>query len=252
MKRHLNTLFVTLEGAYLRKLGPSGNGDDWFRVEFMIDEFPYYGHVLNSEDFFKEEIYDPITFNRIYNRKLIQHQWETEVAYELRNNGVKTLGVYVSSEDAAANNFERNLLLIGAIGALREINDTHTAAAELGQDPPGSDHLAVRQPHRRGIQADVCNRQRMIEHAVLAVIGGQHCLDFLPQSVVSAASGIEKSGSLRRRFFQSCVKQGFDLFPATSCFPFSHPGSSEQALIAIVGPQVTSGKGFAETRCCNW
>ena len=96
-----NIIAKAEEGAYLRKLGPSGNGDDWFRVEFMIDEFPYYGHVLNSEDFFKEEIYDPITFNRIYNRKLIQHQWETEVAYELRNNGVKTLGVYVSSEDAA-------------------------------------------------------------------------------------------------------------------------------------------------------
>lgn len=96
-----NIIAKAEEGAYLRKLGASGNGDEWFRVEFMIDDFPYYGHVLNSENFFKEEIYDPITFNRIYNRKLIQHQWETEVAYELKQNRVKTLGVFISGEDQA-------------------------------------------------------------------------------------------------------------------------------------------------------
>jgi len=55
--------------------------------------------VFNDEEFFKEEIYDPITFGRIYNRKLIKYQWETEAALEMKTNAFKTLGVYIKAEN---------------------------------------------------------------------------------------------------------------------------------------------------------
>jgi outer membrane murein-binding lipoprotein Lpp len=93
-----NVIAKAEEGAYLRKIAVADEDNQWTKVEFMIDDYPYIGYVFNDEEFFKEEIYDPITFGRIYNRKLIKYQWETEAALEMKSNDFKILGVYIKVE----------------------------------------------------------------------------------------------------------------------------------------------------------
>jgi hypothetical protein len=93
-----NVIAKAQEGAYLRKIASADENNQWTKVEFLIDDYPYVGYVFNDEEFFKEEVYDPITFGRIYNRKLIKYQWETEAALEMKTNAFKTLGVYIKAE----------------------------------------------------------------------------------------------------------------------------------------------------------
>lgn len=93
-----NVIAKAEEGAYLRKIAFADENNQWTKVEFLIDDYPYVGYVFNDQEFFKEEIYDPITFGRIYNRKLIKYQWETEAALEMKSNAFKTLGVYIKVE----------------------------------------------------------------------------------------------------------------------------------------------------------
>ena len=94
-----NVIAKAEEGAYLRKIGYAGDEQEWYKVEFMIDNYPYIGYVINNEEYIKEELYDPLSFNRLYNRKLITHQWQTEAALEMTKAKFKTLGVYVNGED---------------------------------------------------------------------------------------------------------------------------------------------------------
>lgn len=93
-----NIIAKAEEGAYLRRISSPDEPTQWTKVEFLIDDYPYVGYVFNDQEFFKEEVYDPITFGRIYNRKLIKYQWETEAAMEMRLNNFKTLGVYIKVE----------------------------------------------------------------------------------------------------------------------------------------------------------
>ena len=95
-----NVIAKAEEGAYLRKISTVGEEDNWFKVEFMVDDYPYIGYVYNNPDFFQEELYDPMTFNRVYNRKLIKYVWETEAAMEMEAKNYQTLGVYVKTDDA--------------------------------------------------------------------------------------------------------------------------------------------------------
>lgn len=99
-----NVIAKAEQGAYLRKIATTGKDKRWVRVEFLIDNYPYVGFVINDAEFIKEEIYDAMTFNRLYNRKLIRYQWETEAAMELKVIKAKTLGVYIRGEDQSRNN----------------------------------------------------------------------------------------------------------------------------------------------------
>lgn len=94
-----NIIAKAEEGAYLRKLSHPEGGNQWIKVEFVIDNYPYIGYVYNDNQFFKEEVYDPITFGRLANRKLIKYQWEIEAAIEMRSNAFKTLGVFVKTQE---------------------------------------------------------------------------------------------------------------------------------------------------------
>jgi uncharacterized coiled-coil protein SlyX len=90
-----NVIAKAEQGAYLRKVTDTDENGQWIKVEFLIDDYPYIGYIYNDQEFVKEEVYDAITFGRIYNRKLIKYQWETEAAMEMRSNDFKTLGVYI-------------------------------------------------------------------------------------------------------------------------------------------------------------
>lgn len=93
-----NIIAKAEQGAYLRKVVDTEENGQWIKVEFLIDDYPYIGYIFNGPEFVKEEVYDAITFGRIYNRKLIKYQWETEAAMEMRSNNFKTLGVYLKVE----------------------------------------------------------------------------------------------------------------------------------------------------------
>jgi uncharacterized coiled-coil protein SlyX len=93
-----NVIAKAEQGAYLRKVTDTDENGQWIKVEFLIDDYPYIGYIYNDQEFVKEEVYDAITFGRIYNRKLIKYQWETEAAMEMRSNDFKTLGVYIKVE----------------------------------------------------------------------------------------------------------------------------------------------------------
>ncbi len=95
-----NVIAKAEEGAYVRKIATVGEDNKWFKVEFMVDDYPYIGYVYNNPEFFQEELYDPMTFSRVYNRKLIKYVWETEAAMEMVDKDYKTLGVYIKTDDA--------------------------------------------------------------------------------------------------------------------------------------------------------
>lgn len=95
-----NVIAKAQQGAYLRKVNDVDGERKWIQVEFLIDNYPYLGYILNNPEFVQEEVHDPITFNRLYNRKLIRHMWETEVALELKSKKVKTVGVYVKTVES--------------------------------------------------------------------------------------------------------------------------------------------------------
>ncbi len=92
-----NVIAKAEQGAYLRKISSVDKDNKWLKVEFLVDNYPYVGYVSNKKDFLKEEYYDPMTFNQVYNRKLVKYLWETEAALEMRAHNFKTLGVYVKT-----------------------------------------------------------------------------------------------------------------------------------------------------------
>ncbi|MGH1363973.1 MAG: hypothetical protein ACRBF0_10480 [Calditrichia bacterium] len=95
-----NIIAKAKQGAYLRLISEVVGDSKWIQVEFLIDNYPYLGYVINNPEFVQEEVHDPLTFNRLYNRKLIRHMWETEIALELRSKKVKTVGVYVKAVES--------------------------------------------------------------------------------------------------------------------------------------------------------
>lgn len=94
-----NIIAKAEKGAFLRKIANADKDGNWLKVEFLVDNYPYLGYVADNPEFLKEELYDPMTFNRIYNRKLVTYQWETEAAMEMRRGSFKTLGVFVNAEE---------------------------------------------------------------------------------------------------------------------------------------------------------
>lgn len=88
------------KGAYLRKLSCNrdNRGCVRFKVEFLVDDYPYIGYVDNDRTSIEEKRYDPNTFTRLYKRGLVQYYWEKEFEVEItKRKYKKTIGVYIKS-----------------------------------------------------------------------------------------------------------------------------------------------------------
>ena len=87
------------EGAYLRKLSCKSRCI-WFKVEFLIDDYPYIGYVMNNTTGgVEEKRYDPDTFTRLYKRGLVKYYWEKELEVEIKNRKYKkTIGIFIKSD----------------------------------------------------------------------------------------------------------------------------------------------------------
>jgi len=89
-----NIIAKAYEGAFFRTISCSDKKCSWYKVEFLIANYSYYGFVFNNSRYLIEQYLDPMTFDKVHKRGLIKYNWTFEVNREMKSNRYKNLGLY--------------------------------------------------------------------------------------------------------------------------------------------------------------
>lgn len=95
-----NIIAIAQAGAYLRKIScvdPVNNENNtrckWYKVQYLVDIYPYNGYINANPEYTTEEYFDPLTASNVYKRGLVIFLWEKELLIELIRKDIKIVAI---------------------------------------------------------------------------------------------------------------------------------------------------------------